>query len=93
MGKYLIEFTETAIQDLKAHKKSGNKATLKKIEQIIADLELHPYSGIGQPEALKYELHGFWSRRINNKDRIVYKVKENIVTVEVISAKGHYFDK
>lgn len=68
MGKYLIEYTETAIIDLKKHKKSGN---IKKNSRIIFELENHPYSGIGQPEQLKHSLNGFWSRRINQKDRIV----------------------
>jgi toxin YoeB len=49
--------------------------------------------GIGQPEALKYELSGFWSRKINQKDRLIYKVEEDIVTVFVISAMGHYNSK
>ncbi|WP_396172984.1 type II toxin-antitoxin system YoeB family toxin, partial [Flavobacterium sp.] len=47
----------------------------------------------GKPEQLKYELTGFWARRINQKDRIIYNVEEDIVTVEVISAMGHYGDK
>jgi toxin YoeB len=62
----------------------------KKIQKILSELEEHPYTGEGQPEALKYDLTGFWSRRINKKDRIVYKVEEEIVTVLVVSAMGHY---
>jgi toxin YoeB len=46
--------------------------------------------GTGNPEALKYELIGFWSRRINQKDRLIYKVEHETVTVYVISAMGHY---
>jgi len=42
---------------------------------------------------MKYDLSGFWSRRINRKDRLIYRVQENIVTVEVISAMGHYSDR
>lgn len=93
MGKYLIEYTETAIKDLQKHKKSGDKATLNKISKIVLELEQHPYTGIGQPEQLKYQLAGFWSRRINQKDRLIYSVEENTVTVEIISAMGHYNDK
>jgi toxin YoeB len=93
VGKYIIEYTETAIKDLQRHKKAGNKATLNKITKIIEELEEHPFIGIGQPEALKYELQGYWSRRINQKDRLVYKVLKSSVIVEVISAMGHYSDK
>jgi toxin YoeB len=93
MGKYIIEYTETAVKDLQKHKKAGNKATLNKITKIISELEVHPFTGTGQPEALKHQLQGFWSRRINLKDRLIYKVNENTVTVEVISAMGHYYDK
>lgn len=93
MGKYIIQYTETAIKDLRKHKKSGNTAVLRKILAIVSELEEHPYTGIGRPEQLKHELTGFWSRRINQKDRIIYSVKEDIITVEVISAMGHYNDK
>jgi len=75
------------------HLKSGNKASIAKIEVILLELTEHPYTGAGQPERLKHDLSGFWSRRINHKDRMVYQVNENIVTVEVVSAMGHYFDK
>lgn len=72
------------------HIKSGDKASIKKIEKIFIELSQTPYSGIGNPEPLKHELTGFWSRRINAKDRIIYKVQDDIVTVFVIAAMGHY---
>jgi len=56
-------------------------------------LEEHPFTGTGQPEQLKYELIGLWSRRINQKDRLIYEVNQSVVTVKVISALGHYSDK
>ena len=93
MGKFRIEVTERAERDLEKHYKSGNKATIKKIEVFFVELSEHPYTGTGQPEALKHQLHGFWSRRISLKDRLIYKVSEQVVTVEVISAMGHYLDK
>lgn len=93
MGKFIVELTEKAKNDLAKHKKSGNKANEKKIKKILEELKEHPYTGIGQPEELKYNLSGKWSRRINQKDRMVYEVKETIVTVDVISAMGHYSDK
>ncbi|MCH8535475.1 MAG: Txe/YoeB family addiction module toxin [Flavobacteriaceae bacterium] len=93
MGKYKIEITKSANQDLKKHKKSGNKSVLNKIDKIYKELQLHPYTGIGKPEQLKHNLTGYWSRRINKKDRLVYKVEEDIVTVYIVSAMGHYGDK
>lgn len=93
MGKYFVEFDDIARKDLKAHYKSGNKATIKKIEKILLELTENPFSGEGQPEELKYNFKGYWSRGINQKDRIVYRVEEDIVMVYVVSAMGHYSDK
>lgn len=93
MGKYKVVLEENADLDLQKHKRSGNKAALKKIATIFYELSEHPYTGTGQPEQLKYDLAGYWSRRINQKDRLIYKVSESIVTVFVISAMGHYEDK
>lgn len=93
MGKFVIELTDTAKEHLRQHKKAGNQATIKKIDSILKDLSNHPYSGVGQPEPLKHELTGFWSRRINSKDRMIYIVDDYTVIVEVISAMGHYNDK
>jgi toxin YoeB len=93
MGKYFVEFENIARNDLKFHYKSGNKSTIKKIEKILLELTQNPFSGEGQPEELKYDFKGYWSRRINKKDRIVYRVEAEIVTVFVVSAMGHYSDK
>jgi toxin YoeB len=93
MGKFRLKIEELAGKHIKQHFKSGDKASIKKIEKILIELTETPYTGTGNPEPLKYELSGFWSRRINLKDRIIYKVEENIVTVFVISAMGHYEKK
>ncbi|MGN6398531.1 MAG: Txe/YoeB family addiction module toxin [Mucilaginibacter sp.] len=93
MGKFKLEITELAERHLKRHYKSGDKASIKKIEKIIAELPETPYTGTGNPEALKYELSGFWSRKINQKDRLIYKVHEDVVIVLVVSAMGHYGQK
>ncbi len=90
MGQYRIKLQPTAEKHLSAHKRSGNKGNLKKIQVILEELEAHPYTGTGQPEQLKHELSSYWSRRINRKDRLVYKVDEDIVLVLVVSAMGHY---
>jgi toxin YoeB len=92
MGKFTIRVEKLAESQLKKHLKNGNKANIKKIERIFVELSESPYIGIGNPEPLKHRLSGFWSRRINSKDRIIYKVQEDIVTVFIISAMGHYED-
>lgn len=93
MAKYIIELTDLAKEQLQKHKKSGNKANLNKIAKIFEDLENNPFVGVGNPEQLKHSLAGFWSRRINQQDRIVYRVNNSLVLVEVIAAMGHYSDK
>lgn len=59
----------------------------------MVELSQTPFEGIGKPEALKHGLTGFWSSEINLKDRMIYCVEDDIVTVFVISAMGHYSDK
>ena len=93
MGSYKIIIKETAVKDFLKHKKSGNKQNLFKISKIIEELREHPYTGIGKPEQLKYNLQGLWSRRINQKDRLIYEVVEDVVSVYILSAIGHYEDK
>jgi toxin YoeB len=93
MGQFKLKIEELAERHIKQHFKSGDKASIKKIEKILIELTETPYTGIGNPEPLKYELSGFWSRKVNQKDRLIYKVNEDIVTVFVISAMGHYTHK
>ena len=91
MGKYKVVFTESTIKELQKHKKVGNKSINNKIDKIFNELKENPFIGEGQPEALKYELAGLWSRRINREHRIIYRVEEEIVTVYVVSAFGHAY--
>ena len=90
---YTLEFTIQALEDIEKHKKSGNKSVLLKIKQLLNELREHPRTGTGQPELLKHELVGLYSRRINRKHRLVYSIKEDIVTVYILSAFAHYSDK
>jgi len=92
MGKYQIIVKPKAERDILKIEKSGDKATIHKLEKIIIELSLHPFTGIGQPEPLKHHLSGYWSRRLNKKDRIIYEVIEKPdATVVIISALGHYY--
>jgi len=59
MGKYFVDFEDIARKDLKDHYKSGNKATIKKIEKILLELTENPFLGEGQPEELKHNLKGY----------------------------------
>ena len=54
-----------------------DKAMLKRINALIKDIQRNPFEGIGKPEPLKHGLSGYWSRRINDEHRIVYKVAED----------------
>lgn len=67
---------------------SQDKKTLKRINQLIRDTERDPFNGIGNPEPLKGDLSGFWSRRIDDTNRLVYRVNGELL--EILSCKGHY---
>ena len=87
-----IVFTTKARKDLDFWIKSGNKNILSKIANLIEDIQLHPFEGIGKPEQLKHQLSGRWSRRINQEHRIIYKfTEENTIEIlDILSLKGHY---
>ena len=93
MGRYTIEISKEALADLSKIKKSGNKADLSKIQKIFLELEIHPTTGIGKPEKLKYQNENVSSRQINQEDRLVYEIIDHEVVVIIISALGHYNDK
>lgn len=65
-----------------------DKKTLKRINALIKDTERSPFEGIGKPEALKGELSGFWSRRIDETNRLVYRIVED--ALEILQCRGHY---
>lgn len=67
-----------------------DKKTLKRVNALIKDIECDRFNGIGKPEPLKGELSGFWSRRIDEMNRLVYRVSLDVV--EILSCRGHYDD-
>lgn len=73
---YSIVIQKLADSQFKKLKKSGDSVSLKKLKHILVELETHPRTGLGNPEELKYDLSGFWSRRLNKKDRLVYQIIE-----------------
>ena len=70
---------------------SKDKKTLKRINLLIQDIDRNGYDGIGKPEALTGSLKGYWSRRIDEKNRIVYRINEN--KIEILQCRTHYGDK
>jgi toxin YoeB len=65
-----------------------DKRILKRINQLINDIERSSYVGIGRPEALRYDLQGWWSRRIDETNRLVYRIVGD--SIEIASCKLHY---
>ena len=68
-----------------------DKKTLKRILKLLKDIDRNGYDGIGKPEPLTGDLAGYWSRRIDDCNRIVYRIKEN--TVLIAQCGAHYRDK
>ena len=83
-----VEYKTKALEDRKYWKEQGNIKIQNRISKLIKDICEHPFTGIGKPEPLKYELSGLWSRRITGHDRIIYEVFEG--KISIISIKGHY---
>jgi toxin YoeB len=72
---------DKALSDLTYWKKSGNIQAQKKITQLIQAIQNSPYTGIGQPEELKYNWTGVWSRRINLEHRIIYEILNDLIII------------
>ena len=87
MPKRGIQWDYDAWQDY-LYWQANNKTMLKKINTLIEAILRDPFNGIGQPEGLKGNLSGFWSRRIDQGHRIVYAVEDKQIII--ISCKGHY---
>ncbi len=90
---YILDITVQAKKDIAFLKKNGGKAVTNKIEKLLTELIEHPRTGTGQVEQLRGDRQGQWSRRLDKKNRLIYSIDDEIVTVEVISAKGHHGDK
>ena len=65
-----------------------DKKTLRRINLLIKDAERNPYTGLGKPEPLRGDLSGFWSRRIDERNRLIYRFSSDFL--EIASCKGHY---
>ncbi len=71
-------------------KKTNNQVIMKRISALLLDIKEHPYAGIGKPEALRFDLKGKWSRRINSEYRIIYTVSEEEAKIYIYSMRYHY---
>ncbi len=69
----------------------ADRTTLKRILRLLQDIERNGYQGIGKPEPLRGDWSGFWSRRIDDKNRLVYRIREG--RVEIAQCGSHYRDK
>jgi toxin YoeB len=84
-----IIFSKNAWEDYMSWQ-SDDKKILKKINDLIKDIQRTPYEGMGKPEPLKYDLSGLWSRRIDREHRLVYQANENEI---VIYGCRYHYDK
>ncbi|WP_439287313.1 Txe/YoeB family addiction module toxin [Lonepinella sp. BR2357] len=85
--KYKKVFTDSCWQDY-LYWQTTDKKILKRINELIKDIERTPFEGIGKPEPLKHGLSGFWSRRIDSEHRLVYAVSDD--EIQLASCRYHY---
>lgn len=82
-----VSFEESAFEDF-TQWAAIDKKLYQRIVDLIMDILRQPFSGLGKPEPLKYELKGYWSRRINDEHRLVYKVTDEAIII--VACKYHY---
>ncbi len=90
--KFEIRYLKKAIRDTQKLRRTDPQA-YQKLQQLISELEEHPRTGTGQPELLRGNRRGQWSRRISQRHRLVYTIHDDVVVVLVLAAYGHYGDK
>ncbi|MGX3066956.1 Txe/YoeB family addiction module toxin [Ursidibacter arcticus] len=83
----ILAWTDNAWEDY-LYWQSTDKKMLKRINQLIKDIQRQPFLGIGDPEPLKYHLSGYWSRRIDREHRLVYQIHNE--TLYIVQCRYHY---
>jgi len=83
-----VIFKAAVIEDLSSWS-IENPKLVKKVFDLLLDIQRNPFKGIGKPEPLKYKLKGYWSRRINEEHRLIYGIESNEIII-VLSVHGHY---
>ena len=84
-----LTFTEKAFEEY-LYWQMQDKKTLRRINTLLKEIERNPFNGIGKPEPLRGDLSGLWSRRIDEVNRLVYRVTDE--QIEIYQCKGHYSD-
>jgi len=84
------KFTENAWQDY-LWLLRNNKRAVKRVNLLLKDVSRTPFEGIGKPEPLHGNFTGYWSRRVNEKDRLIYTVTDEVVTI--LACRTHYSEK
>lgn len=84
-----LTFTEQAFEEY-LYWQAQDKKTLRRINALLKDISRSPFEGIGKPEPLKHDKSGLWSRRIDDTNRLVYRVTDE--QIEIYQCKGHYND-
>lgn len=87
---YTLEYKDKALEDIRFFKEMGDSSIKTKINNLLDELEQHPYTGTGRPEKLRSNLTGYMSRRINREHRLLYRVDEDNSIVTIVSFRGHY---
>ena len=82
-----LVFTELSWEDYLFWQKNDKKK-LKRINEILKDISRNPYDGIGKPEPLKFNYAGFWSRRIDEEHRLIYRVDDD--EIQIAKCRFHY---
>ncbi len=82
-----IQFTPTAFEQYNEWQTS-NKAIYNRLNKLIVESVRTPFEGTGKPEALKHDMKGYWSRRINDEHRLIYRVEASYI--KIIACKLHY---
>jgi toxin YoeB len=82
-------FKQTAWEDYLYWQRQDQK-TLRRINQLLQDIDRNGYEGVGRPEPLKHEFSGWWSRRIDETNRLIYRVKDE--SIEIAQCGAHYRD-
>jgi toxin YoeB len=83
----VISFEDAGWDDYQ-YWQTTDKLMLKKVNQLIGDIQRDPFDGLGKPEALKNDLSGFWSRRISSEHRLVYRIDDGELLIA--QCRGHY---
>ena len=89
---YELEFSERIIKQISLLKKS-DVVVYMRLQKLFVELMEHPRTGSGKPELMKHDFEGCYSRRITRKHRLVYRIDDEIIIVEIVRVSGHYDDK